>query len=62
MKKMKLNQMEFINAGTDTDCTVEQRLIKLGATAATGTLGGPFGFLGGLVVGLAYDAYACGWK
>ncbi len=57
-----MKKMETIEAGADTDCTGEERLIKLGATAATGALGGPFGFLGGLVVGLAYDAYACGWK
>ena len=62
MKKMDLRQMEVVHGGVDTDCTAEQRLIKLGVATAVGALAGPFGLLGGLYLGLAYDAYSCGWK
>lgn len=59
---MEVTQMEDFIAGADKDCRVEERLVKLATAGATGALGGPFGFLGGLVAGLAYDAYVCGWK
>jgi hypothetical protein len=62
MKKLEIPQMEILLAGKDTDCSLNQRLVKLAVAAGVGTLGGPFGFIAGMYAEMAYDFYACGWK
>ncbi len=62
MKKLEFPQMEILLAGKETDCSLNERLVRIAVAAGVGTIGGPFGFIAGMYAGFAYDAYACGWK
>lgn len=58
MSTLSIEVMENITGGA-FDCSAEGQLAFIAGGATAGALGGPFGFLGGLLGTTIYSIYKC---
>lgn len=58
MTTLSMEELEILSAGA-FDCTPEGQLAFIAGGATAGALGGPFGFLGGLMGTTIYSIYKC---